>query len=311
MTNCIEVRGLCKAFDGFALKDVSFALPGGCIMGLIGENGAGKTTTLKCLLGLLRRDGGDISLLGCDPWDQPRRAKAEVGAVLDDCFFHDSLRPRDVSAILAPVFPSWDDGLFRDYLDKFQLPEKKTVKELSRGMKMKLSLAAALAHRPRLLILDEATAGLDPVVRDSILELAEYHRFSKGIFAWVGYSTKFIPYTACERATGTTKWSFWKLVNYAIEGIIGFSTAPLRLATWLGGVTGVAAVIYLIVVVLQKLIQGIDVPGYATIIVLILLLGSVQLFCIGIIGEYVGRTFEQSKDRPIYIAKEVLDYEQN
>ena len=148
-------------------------------------------------------------------------------------------------------------------------------------------------------------------VRDSILELAEYHRFSKGIFAWVGYSTKFIPYTACERATGTTKWSFWKLVNYAIEGIIGFSTAPLRLATWLGGVTGVAALIYLIVVVLQKLIQGIDVPGYATIIVLILLLGSVQLFCIGIIGEYVGRTFEQSKDRPIYIAKEVLDYEQN
>ena len=148
-------------------------------------------------------------------------------------------------------------------------------------------------------------------VRDSILELAEYHRFSKGIFAWVGYSTKFIPYIACERATGTTKWSFWKLVNYAIEGIIGFSTAPLRLATWLGGVTGVAAVIYLIVVVMQKLIQGIDVPGYATIIVLILLLGSVQLFCIGIIGEYVGRTFEQSKDRPIYIAKEVLDYEQN
>ena len=170
MTNCIEVRGLCKAFDGFALKDVSFTLPGGCIMGLIGENGAGKTTTLKCLLGLLRRDGGDISLLGCDPWDQPRQAKAEVGAVLDDCFFHDSLRPRDVSAILSPVFPAWDEGLFRDYLDKFQLPWKKTVKELSRGMKMKLSLAAALAHRPRLLILDEATSGLDPVVRDDILE---------------------------------------------------------------------------------------------------------------------------------------------
>lgn len=170
MTNCIEVRGLCKTFEDFALKDVSFALPGGCIMGLIGENGAGKTTTLKCLLGLLRRDGGDISLLGCDPWDQPRRAKAEVGAVLDDCFFHDSLRPRDVSAILAPVFPAWDEGLFRDYLDKFQLPWKKTVKELSRGMRMKLSLSAALAHRPRLLILDEATAGLDPVVRDDILE---------------------------------------------------------------------------------------------------------------------------------------------
>ena len=144
-------------------------------------------------------------------------------------------------------------------------------------------------------------------VRDSLLELAEYHRFSKGLFAWVGYETKFIPYTACPRASGTTKWNFRKLVNYAVEGIIGFSTAPLRLATCLGGVTGIAAIIYLIVVVLQKLICGIDVPGYATIIVLILLLGSVQLFCLGIIGEYVGRTFEQSKDRPIYIEKEFLD----
>ena len=147
-------------------------------------------------------------------------------------------------------------------------------------------------------------------VRDSLLELAEYHRFSKGLFAWVGYETKFIPYTACPRASGTTKWNFWKLVNYAVEGIIGFSTAPLRLATCLGGVTGIAAIIYLIVVVLQKLICGIDVPGYATIIVLILLLGSVQLFCIGIFGEYVGRTFEQTKNRPVYLAKEILSYEE-
>ena len=145
-------------------------------------------------------------------------------------------------------------------------------------------------------------------VRDSILDLAEYHRFSKGIFAWVGYETKFIPYTACERAAGTTKWNFWKLLNYAIEGIIGYSTAPLRLATFLGGVSGVAAVLYLIWVILEKLIWGIDVPGYATIIVLILFFGCVQLFCIGIIGEYVGRTFEQTKNRPIYVAKEVLEY---
>ena len=146
-------------------------------------------------------------------------------------------------------------------------------------------------------------------VRDSILDLAEYHRFSKGIFAWVGYNTHFIPYTACERAAGTTKWSFWKLVNYAIEGIIGFSTAPLRLATFLGAATGLAAIIYLIMVILEKLIRGIDVPGYATIIALILIFACVQLFCIGIIGEYVGRTFEQTKDRPIYIAKEILEYE--
>lgn len=147
-------------------------------------------------------------------------------------------------------------------------------------------------------------------VRDSLLELSEYHRFSKGLFAWVGYHTIFIPYTACERASGTTKWSFWKLVEYAIEGIIGFSTAPLRLATVLGGVTGIAAVIYLIWVIIEKLVWGIDVPGYATIIVLILFFSCVQLFCIGIIGEYVGRTFEQSKNRPIYIAQEVLDYEE-
>ena len=148
-------------------------------------------------------------------------------------------------------------------------------------------------------------------VRDSILELAEYHRFSKGIFAWVGYDTHFIPYTACERAAGTTKWSFWKLVNYAVEGIIGYSTAPLRLATVLGTFSGIAAVFYLIWVLLEKLIWGIDVPGYATIIVLILFFGCVQLFCIGIIGEYVGRTFEQSKDRPVYIAKEILDYQKD
>lgn len=144
-------------------------------------------------------------------------------------------------------------------------------------------------------------------VRDSILELQEYHRFSKGIFAWVGYDTCFIPYTACERAAGTTKWSFWKLVNYAIEGIIGYSTAPLRLATVMGTFTGIAAILYLIWVILEKLIWGIAVPGYATIIVLILGFSCVQLFCIGIIGEYVGRTFEQAKDRPVYIIKELLE----
>ena len=145
-------------------------------------------------------------------------------------------------------------------------------------------------------------------VAESILHLGEYHRFSKGIFSWVGYNTCFIPYVACERAAGVTKWSFMKLFNYAIEGIIGFSTKPLRIATVMGTFTGVAAVIYLLVVLIQKLAIGIDVPGYATVVILILFLGAVQLFCIGIIGEYVGRTFEQSKNRPIYIAKEILDY---
>jgi len=146
-------------------------------------------------------------------------------------------------------------------------------------------------------------------VAESILSLHEYHRFSKGIFAWVGYDTCFIPYTACPRTAGTTKWSFGKLLNYAIGGIIGYSTAPLRFSVYLGGLTAIAALIYLIMVVLEKLITGIDIPGYATIIVLILLLGSMQLFCIGIIGEYVGKIFEQSKDRPVYIPKEILTYE--
>ena len=147
-------------------------------------------------------------------------------------------------------------------------------------------------------------------VAQNIIDLAEYHRFSKGIFAWVGYETCFIPYTACERVAGTTKWSFRKLLNYAIDGIIGYSTAPLRMATYLGGMTAIAAVLYLLWIIIEKLFFGIDVPGFATIIVLILALGAMQLICIGIIGEYVGRTFEQSKERPIYIAKEILTYEE-
>lgn len=148
-------------------------------------------------------------------------------------------------------------------------------------------------------------------VAESILALPEYHRFSKGIFAWVGYNTHFIPYTPCERAAGTTKWSFRKLFRYAIDGIIGFSTAPLRLATYTGLFSAFAALIYLVVVVLQKLFWGIDVPGYATIIVLILFLGGMQLFCLGLIGEYVGKIFEQSKSRPVYIPKEVLTWEKD
>lgn len=146
-------------------------------------------------------------------------------------------------------------------------------------------------------------------VAESILAMGEYHRFSKGIFAWVGYNTCFIPYVACERAAGTSKWNFRKLFNYAVEGIIGYSTRPLRIATFLGGLTAAAAFLYLVIVVLQKLITGIDIPGYATIIVLILLLGGVQLLCIGIIGEYVGRTFEQSKNRPVFVPREVLSYD--
>jgi len=170
MTNCIEIKGLCKSYGDFSLKNINLTLPGGSILGLIGENGAGKTTTIKCILNLIRRDAGEITLLGHDNIREDRLAKQDVGVVLDECFFHDPLRPRDVGRILAPAYKNWDRELFQAYLDKFQLPEKKLIKEFSRGMKMKLSLSAALAHHPKLLILDEATAGLDPVVRDEILD---------------------------------------------------------------------------------------------------------------------------------------------
>ena len=170
MKNAIEIRGLCKSYGDFAMDHIDLTLPGGSIMGLIGENGAGKTTTIKCILNLIRRDAGEISIWGRDNLREERAAKAGVGVVLDECFFHDSLRPRDLDRVLGPVFPDWDRGLYGDYLDKFRLPANKLIREFSRGMKMKLSLAATLAHRPRLLILDEATAGLDPVVRDEILD---------------------------------------------------------------------------------------------------------------------------------------------
>ena len=170
MKNCIEIKGLCKSYGDFSLNNINLTLPGGSILGLIGENGAGKTTTIKCILNLIRRDAGEITVLGHDNIREEKLAKQDIGLVLDECFFHDTLRPLDVGKILAPAYKNWDSDLFRSYLDKFGLPEKKLIKEFSRGMKIKLSLSAALAHHPKLLILDEATAGLDPVIRDEILD---------------------------------------------------------------------------------------------------------------------------------------------
>ena len=166
MTNCIELKGLVKKYKTFTLGPIDLTVPGGSILGLIGENGAGKTTLIKSMLGIVNPDGGEVRLLGADP----DRAKEEIGVVMDDCFFSEYLRVKDVNTVLSRVYKGWDKGLFREYLDKFGLAGTKNIKELSRGMRMKLSLAAALAHRPKLLLLDEATAGLDPVVRDEILD---------------------------------------------------------------------------------------------------------------------------------------------
>lgn len=141
---------------------------------------------------------------------------------------------------------------------------------------------------------------------DAITSLPEYFRFSKGIFSWVGYNTYYIPYEVRERNSGTSKWSFWKLVKYAVEGFVSFTTFPLKIATILGSVTSGAAILYLIIVIFQKILFSIDIPGYPTIVVLILLLGGIQLFVLGIIGEYISRIYLQSKNRPIYIEKECL-----
>ena len=143
-------------------------------------------------------------------------------------------------------------------------------------------------------------------VVEAILSMGEYYRFSKGIFAWVGFETYYMPYRAEERNAGQTSWSFRKLFRYAIDGIIAFTTTPLKLATGLGMIMAGFSLLYLIVVVIQKLTIGIDVPGYPTLIVLILLIGGIQMITLGIMGEYIARMYIQEKNRPIYIAKEMI-----
>ena len=171
INECIRVSNLCKDYGSFQLKNVSFNLPQGCIMGLIGENGAGKSTTLKLLLNLLKKDGGEIALFGLDPAKQEHKIKEQIGVVFDENFFHDVLRAKDIPSIMRPIYANWDDRLYDSLCARFQLPAEKRIKEYSRGMKMKLAIAAAMAHHPRLLLLDEATSGLDPIVRNEILDL--------------------------------------------------------------------------------------------------------------------------------------------
>lgn len=144
----------------------------------------------------------------------------------------------------------------------------------------------------------------------SILEVKEYYRFSKGIFSWIGYNNYYMPYTAKPRCKGKTSWSFWKLFKYAIDGIVSFSTVPLRLATITGLILSFFSLLYLIIVIIQKLFFQIPIPGYATIVGLILFIGGFQLLAIGTIGEYLARTYVETKNRPIYIAKEILTNEE-
>lgn len=167
--NNILVRDLCKQFDEFLLDHVSFQVPKGRIVGFIGENGAGKSTTINLILDELKKDNGQIQIFGME--HTISSVKEDIGVVFDECNFHDVLNVSDIEKILSGVYKSWDSRLYRQYLKKFKIPEKKQIGSFSKGMKMKLSIICAMAHKPKLLILDEATTGLDPVVRDEMLDL--------------------------------------------------------------------------------------------------------------------------------------------
>lgn len=167
--NSIVVQGLCKNFGDFLLDNISFEVPKGRIVGFIGENGAGKSTTINLILNELRKDAGKIEVLGMD--NTISSVKDEIGVVFDECNFHEVFNAKDIGKIFAGVYSAWDDGMYRHYLKQFNIPLNKPIGSFSKGMKMKLSIICAMAHKPKLLILDEATTGLDPVVRDEILNL--------------------------------------------------------------------------------------------------------------------------------------------
>lgn len=171
MEYAIQITGLSKAYKDFTLNNVNLSLPKGSIMGLIGENGAGKSTAIKAMLDIVRRDSGTIRILGEDLDTGGKSIREQTGVVLGESHFHEFLNALQVSNIMRRIYTHWDAKLFHHYLGQFSLPEKKKIKEYSKGMMMKLSIAAALSHHPRLLILDEATSGLDPAARDEILDI--------------------------------------------------------------------------------------------------------------------------------------------
>lgn len=175
MDNYLEVKNLSKSFDRFQLHNITFTLPKGYIMGLIGPNGSGKTTTIKLILNMLRRGGGEIKIMGLDNIADEQRAKAELGVVFDTNYFSDDWSAAEVEASVSAFYPNWNTERFAEMLRKFHIAPAKKVKELSKGMQMKLMLACAFSYDAKLLILDEPTSGLDPVSRDELLHiLSEY-----------------------------------------------------------------------------------------------------------------------------------------
>ena len=171
MEQILEVKNLCKKYDGFELKNINLTLPKGSIMGLIGENGAGKSTTIKSILNIIHFDSGEINIFGKDSKLENRKIKEDIGVVLDDSFLSEYLTPKDINCIMKNIYNKWDEKLYFKYLEEFKLPINRKSKEFSSGMKMKLKIATALSHKPKLLILDEPTSGLDPVARNEILDI--------------------------------------------------------------------------------------------------------------------------------------------
>ena len=166
----IKVKNLNKKYDGFELKNISFEIPEGCIVGLIGENGAGKTTTIKSILNIINSEG-EIQFFGKDIKQSEKEIKSKLGVVLDDSFLSEYLTPKKINSIMKNFYNTWNKKLFENYIKKFKLPENKMVKDFSSGMKMKLKIATAISHNPQILILDEPTSGLDPIVRNEILDI--------------------------------------------------------------------------------------------------------------------------------------------
>ena len=170
MENNIELKNVSKSYKGFTLKNISFNVPQGSIVGLIGENGAGKTTTIKSILNITNAEGS-VTIFGKDSKKAEKEIKNDIGVVLDDSFLSDYLTAKHVNSIMKDVYKTWNEGKYINLLKQFDLPKDKLIKDFSSGMKMKLKIATAIAHNPKLLILDEPTSGLDPVVRNEILDM--------------------------------------------------------------------------------------------------------------------------------------------
>lgn len=187
MNNVIEFKNVCKTYPGFALKDVSFKLEKGYIMGFIGANGAGKTTTIKLLMNLLKKESGEIKLFGIDHVKDEVEIKQKIGFVYEDCYLYQHLTLAKMKSMIAPFYSNWNEERFQNLVQKFNLPLKNKISELSKGNKVKYSIALAFAHEAELLILDEPTSGVDPMFRDEFKDLLreEIQNENKAIF----YST--------------------------------------------------------------------------------------------------------------------------